>query len=109
MARTLLPTLAIELVVLALVGPRLGVDVRRAVVIVAVVANVVTQALLWGALWNAGPHYLWVLGISEVGIWLLEAVAFAVPRHVGLTWSVAWKLSLAMNAVSFVLGLFLPI
>lgn len=72
-------------------------------------ANVLTQFLLWGTLIVFYQHYLVVLLIAEILVWLLESLAlYYVPTN-QLQLVEALTLSLSMNLVSFVLGWFLPI
>lgn len=76
-----------------------------------VAVNLVTQPLLWSMAIGGGlSHFPWTtLAIVEVGIWLVEAVLLYLPLRRQTTFPEMLLLSLAMNALSFGLGLLLPV
>jgi hypothetical protein len=75
----------------------------------SVVANLITQSLLWVALNLFFQQYLIVLLIAEVLIWIIESIllyCFAA-NQLGM-WEATF-LSLFMNTASLALGWFLPV
>ncbi|HSJ86274.1 MAG TPA: hypothetical protein VK909_03620 [Anaerolineales bacterium] len=75
----------------------------------SICANVITQLLLWSVLIISSQHYLLVLLVTEIMIWIIEGAAlYSVPAN-RLQRTDALLLSLCMNLVSFALGWFLPI
>jgi hypothetical protein len=75
----------------------------------SVLANLLTQSLLWATLNLFPEHYLITLFTAEMLIWLLEsALLHLVPAN-RLAWREALLLSLGMNAASFGIGWFLPV
>jgi hypothetical protein len=79
-----------------------------AILITSVIANLITQSLLWIALLIFFQHYLAALWIAEVLIWALESLLFHALRSNQLSLREALFLSLVMNLSSFGLGWFLP-
>lgn len=79
------------------------------ILITSVAANIVTQSMLWVVLNIFFRYYLATLLICEVFIWLFESVLIYLPNKNQLTVKTAVVLSLAMNAISFGLGWFLPV
>ena len=77
--------------------------------VTSVVANVITQALLWIMLHVFFHYYLAALLISEIFIWLLESILIYFPNQDQLTLRNAILLSLCMNALSFGVGWLLPV
>jgi hypothetical protein len=75
----------------------------------SVLANALTQSLLWGALNLFPGHYLIVLFVMEFFIWPLEGVLLHYFPASRLDWREALSLSLGMNLASFGIGWFLPI
>ncbi len=75
----------------------------------SVVANLITQSLLWAVLNLFFQHYLVVLLISEVLIWIIESILLFrfAANQLGM-WE-ATLLSLFMNTASLALGWFLPV
>jgi hypothetical protein len=71
--------------------------------------NVVTQGMLWLALWIFFQQYIVTLLVSEVLIWLVEGILFYYLTGKQLTLWTVLLLSLCMNAVSFGVGWFLPV
>jgi hypothetical protein len=72
-------------------------------------ANLLTQSLLWLALNLFPAHYLTTLFTAEGCIWLIEsALLHLVPAN-RLAWREALLLSLGMNAASFGIGWLLPV
>lgn len=80
-------------------------------VTLGVAVNLVTQPLLWSMAIGGGLRYFpWTtLAIVEGGIWLVEAVLLYLPLRRQATFPAVLLLSLAMNALSFGLGLLLPV
>lgn len=75
----------------------------------SVVANILTQSMLWGAL-KLFPHaYLLTLFTMEFFIWLIESALIRYFPGTQLTWREALLLSLGMNLASFGIGWFLPV
>lgn len=75
---------------------------------VSIVANLITQSLLWAAVLIFYENYRLVLGIMEILVWFLECQFFYRIRAVGLKFSEATFLSLVINLFSFGVGWFLP-
>ena len=75
----------------------------------SVLANLLTQSLLWGTLNLFPSHYLTILLIMELFIWLLESAILRYYPASQLLWREALALSLGMNLTSFGIGWFLPI
>jgi len=77
--------------------------------LVSVLMNIGTQVMLWLALNLFIDHYLAVLGMAEIVIWLVESLCLYIFPGTQLSgWEAIW-LSLVMNLASFGLGWFLPI
>jgi len=75
----------------------------------SLIANLITQSLLWIGLNLFFQHYLSTLLIAEFLIWMVESVLlYYVPAN-RLRFTEALFLSLTMNLVSFALGWFLPV
>ncbi len=72
-------------------------------------ANLLTQPLLWLVLQIFFQHYLMTLLIAEFWIWIIEALVLFFLPHNRLRLSEALSLSLVMNLASFVVGWFLPV
>ena len=71
-----------------------------------VAVNLLTQPLLWAL----AASELWpTLILAEVGIWLVEALLLYLPLRREATFSTMLLLSLVMNALSFGVGLLLPV
>lgn len=77
--------------------------------ITSVFANLITQSLLWIALSIFFQHYLVVLWIAELFIWLIESVLLFAFRWDQLTFRESLLLSFLMNMSSFGIGWLLPI
>ena len=75
----------------------------------SLLANLITQSLLWLLVSTFFQQYLITLLIAELFIWIVEGFLFhAVPaNHLDLQHAIL--LSLGLNLVSFVPGLFLPV
>jgi hypothetical protein len=72
-------------------------------------ANLLTQPLLWLTLQVFFRNYLITLFVAEFWIWIIEsAILFLYPRN-RLRLRDALGLSLAMNLASFAAGWFLPV
>jgi len=75
----------------------------------SILANLITQSVLWVVLNLFFQHYLVTLLIAEIFIWMVESVLlYYVPAN-RLRFTDAIILSLSMNLTSFTLGWFLPI
>lgn len=72
-------------------------------------ANLITQSLLWLALNIFFQHYLMMLWIAELFIWLIESILFFIFRWNQLTFRESLFISLLMNLSSFGVGWFLPV
>lgn len=81
----------------------------RSILITSLVANLITQLLLWGVLNLFFQNYLVTLLIAEVLIWILEGLILYYVRANQLTFRQAAQLSMIMNLVSFAVGWFLPV
>jgi hypothetical protein len=79
------------------------------ILITSVLANLITQSLLWIVLNIFYQHYLVTLLIAEILIWLIEGLLFYVSGLNRLNAKESLLLSLLMNLSSFGLGLVLPI
>jgi hypothetical protein len=75
----------------------------------SVCANVLTQAILWVVLISFPQYYLTTLLVTEVGIWVLEALILYIYRPNHLRLRAALLLSLVMNLASFGIGWLLPV
>lgn len=75
----------------------------------SILANLLTQSLLWGVLNLFPGHYLLTLFTAEFFIWLLEGVLLRYFPGTRLDGSEALSLSLGMNLASFGIGWFLPV
>lgn len=78
------------------------------ILLTSLIANLITQSLLWAALNLFFQHYLAALLIAEIFIWMIEAILFYLIRANQLRFANAILLSLSMNFVSFAVGWFLP-
>ena len=75
----------------------------------SVLANLITQSLLWIVLNFFFRHYLVSLIAAEITIWIVESLLlYLIPAN-QLRLQEATFLSFFMNLTSFVLGWFLPI
>ncbi len=79
------------------------------ILLASVFANILTQSMLWVVLNLLFTHYLVVLFISEVFVWLIESVFLRFFPGAKLGWKEAVLLSLVMNLFSFSLGWFFPV
>jgi len=103
-------TVLIELPVLIAYAHRRNKPLKLWVTL-GVAVNLVTQPLLWSMAIGGGLRYfpLTTLAIVEGGIWWVEAVLLYLPLRRQITFPAMLLLSLAMNALSFGLGLLLPV
>jgi hypothetical protein len=78
------------------------------ILLTSIVANLITQSFLWVILNLFFQHYLAILLIAEIFIWLFESfLLYRFPANqIGL--KEAALLSLCMNMASFGFGWFLP-
>lgn len=81
----------------------------RPILVTSVVANLITQSLLWVALNLFFQHYLIVLLITEVLIWIIESILLVrfTANQLGIRDAIL--LSLLMNTASLAFGWFLPV
>jgi hypothetical protein len=79
------------------------------ILLTSIIANVITQSMLWDALNLFPTHYLTALFTSEILIWLIEGAFLCLFPGNQLGWKEALLLSLGMNLASFGLGWFLPV
>ena len=77
--------------------------------IISVIANLLTQSLLWIVLNIFFQHYLVTLFVAEILIWMIESVLLYGFRFNQLSAKESLFLSLMMNLSSFALGWLLPI
>ncbi|MBC7876370.1 MAG: hypothetical protein H7Y59_04290 [Anaerolineales bacterium] len=77
--------------------------------ITSLLANLITQSLLWIALNIFFQYYLLTLFIAEILIWLIESLIFYRFRFNQLSMKESILLSLIINLSSFGIGWFLPI
>jgi hypothetical protein len=75
----------------------------------SVLANILTQSLLWGALNLFPGHYLLTLFMMEAFIWPLESAILRYFPGTQLGWCEALIFNLGMNLASFGIGWFLPV
>jgi len=73
-----------------------------------ILANLVTQSILWIVLNKFSDNYLTVLLVSEICIWWIEGLILYLYPYNKLKLGEALALSLAMNLASFTIGWFLP-
>jgi hypothetical protein len=79
------------------------------ILVMSLVANIMTQSLLWMVLQIFFRNYLAALLISEVFIWFFESILLCLPRTNQLSYRSAVMLSFSMNLLSFGAGWFLPV
>lgn len=75
----------------------------------SLVANALTQFMLWVALTIFFRHYLITLMVTEIIIWLVESALMYFLAKGQLNPVHAIVLSFFMNGASFVVGWFLPV
>jgi hypothetical protein len=76
--------------------------------VASLIANLLTQFLLWEALNLFPGFYLPTLLVMELFIWLMESAFLHYFPNSRLAWREALALSLGMNLASFGAGWFLP-
>lgn len=108
MIRTLVVTILIEGIVCLLYALWRKNPVAP-VLLTSVLANLVTQSLLWVTLRLFFRYYLMTLLTAEFFIWLIEGVIFFSWRWNRLDLKEALSLSLLMNVSSLGVGWFLPV
>ncbi len=105
-------TLLITILVESVIGVGYSLWRRKpvaAILITSLLANLVTQPLLWFVLSLFFQHYLLVLLAAELLIWMLESVLLYAISANRLRFGEAILLSLGLNLASFALGWFLPV
>ena len=80
----------------------------RPILLTSICANIITQSLLWLVLNVFFQHYLIVLLVAEILIWVLEGLALYFVKANQLRRVDALSLTLAMNLASFAIGWLLP-
>jgi hypothetical protein len=105
---TILITIGVEGLVCAAYGLRFRKPVA-ALLLSCLVANLVTQPILWLILTTFYQHYLATLFVAEQMIVVIEALLLYLIRFNQLRWQEALILSLVMNLASFAAGWFLPV
>ena len=79
------------------------------VLVTGILANLITQSLLWIGLNIFHRHYLPALFVGEILVWMIEAlVLHRIPAN-RLELRESLALSLMMNLASFGIGWFLPV
>ena len=81
----------------------------RPILLTSVLANLLTQSMLWIVLNIFYKHYLLALLVAEVFIWIIEGYILFGLRFNQLKSGEAFSLSLIMNVSSFALGWLLPV
>lgn len=105
---TLLVTIVIEGVVVFIYSIWYAKPLRP-ILLTSLIANLLTQSLLWIVLNLFFQHYLVILCFAEILIWMIESfLLYRFPAN-KLRLMDAALLSLFMNLMSFATGLFLPI
>jgi hypothetical protein len=108
MIQTLAITIAIESTVI--VGyAKWRKKPLMAILVTSLLANLITQILLWLALTTFPANYLSTLLVMEILIVGLEAAMLHFYRQNLLNWSEALALSACMNLASFGIGWFLKV
>lgn len=79
------------------------------ILITSLLANLITQSLLWAVLSLFYQHYLVALLIAEIAIWLIEGRLFYSLRANRLGGGESLLLSMMMNLSSFGFGWLWPI
>jgi len=79
------------------------------ILLTSVVANLITQPLLWAGLNIFFQNYLIALFVAEILIWLMESFLLGYVPANKLRFKDAILLAFSMNLASFVLGWFLPV
>jgi hypothetical protein len=105
---TLTATILVEGVIVFIYSRWQGKPLRP-LLLTSLFANLITQSLLWSALFLFFRHYWLVLIVMEIAIWLVESLIFYRVRANQLTLKEAMFLSLAINLASFSAGMFLPV
>jgi hypothetical protein len=108
MIQTLAITIILEGFVCFLYAVRQRKPVRP-ILLTSVLANLITQSLLWIALNLFYQHYLVTLLVAEIFIWAMESYLLFCFRFNQLKVPESLFLSLLMNLSSFGIGWFLPI
>jgi hypothetical protein len=81
----------------------------RPILFTSIVANLITQSLLWIVLNLYFQHYFLTLLIAEIFIWLVESVLLSYFPANQLQFADAVLLALLMNLASFAFGWLLPV
>jgi hypothetical protein len=79
------------------------------ILLTSVVANLMTQSLLWTVVNIFYQDYLVTLLVAEIFIWLIESFALYYIRGNQLTFRESTLLSLGMNLSSILVGWLLPV
>lgn len=108
----MIETLSITILVEGVVCLGYSIGRRKpvgSIFITSIFANLITQTLLWMALSLFYQHYLAVLVVAEIFIWVMEGYLLHALRFNQLKVREAFFLSLIMNLSSFGVGWFLPV
>lgn len=108
MIKTLLLTVLLEGTIIVGYCRRSGKPLLP-ILVTSVIANLITQSMLWIVLTIFFRHYIPALLLTEVSIWLTESVVLSLPASNQLKIKDALLLSLIMNLTSFGAGLLLPL
>ena len=81
----------------------------RPILFTSIIANLITQSLLWIVLNLFFRHYLLTLLIAEIFIWIVESASLSYISANRLPLADAMFLSLNINLASFAIGWFLPV
>ena len=108
----MIETLSITLLVEGVVC--LGYSIWRrkpsgSIFITSIFINLISQSFLWVALSLFYQHYLVVLLVAEISIWVIESFMLYGLRFNQLKIREAFVLSLMMNLSSFGVGWFMPV
>ncbi len=79
------------------------------ILITGILANLLTQPLLWIAVSYFFQHYLATLFVAEILIWMFESLLLYGFRFNRLNFRESFYLSFSMNLASFSIGWLLPV
>jgi hypothetical protein len=108
----LIITLFITIIVEGIIASAYSVGRQKplgSILLTSIVANLITQSLLWVVLNIFFQKYLVALFIAEVLIWLMEGLLLSYVPANKLPFKDAILLAFLMNVASFALGWLLPV
>ncbi|MBI5838463.1 MAG: hypothetical protein HZB19_00035 [Chloroflexi bacterium] len=108
----MIDTLSVTILVEGVVGLAYSIWRKKPVGLIlatSILANLITQSLLWIALSIFFRHYLATLFVAEILIWMIESILCHRLRFNRLNIGESLFISLVMNLSSFALGWFLPV